>query len=76
MVIYISDRAILAQVNIRNTTDRKRAKEELIKLNEDLKQKAEEHMANLEELNHVFVGRELKMIELKERIAELEGEKA
>jgi hypothetical protein len=31
--------------------------------------------AHLEELNRVFVGRELKMAELKERIAELERQR-
>jgi PAS domain S-box-containing protein len=74
--VYISDRAILAQVNIRDVTDRKRAKEEIFKLNEDLEQKIAERVADLVELNRVFVGRELKMIELKKRIVELESAKA
>ena len=42
-------------------TSRKQAEDKTRKLNEEL-----------EELNRVFVGRELKMIELKKRIAELE----
>ena len=74
--IYLSDRVILAQCNIRNVTDRKRAKESILKLNEDLKNDINLRIANLEELNKVFVGRELRMIELKARIAELEGKKA
>jgi PAS domain S-box-containing protein len=72
--IYLSDRAILAQCNIRDITDRKQAGEEILKHNRDLKQDISNKMADLEGLNKVFVGRELRMIELKERIAELERE--
>ncbi|PKN69927.1 MAG: hypothetical protein CVU54_07805 [Deltaproteobacteria bacterium HGW-Deltaproteobacteria-12] len=60
-------------------TAQRAAEEEIHKLNEDLEQKIklrtselEESVSRLEEMNRVFVGRELKMIELKERIAELE----
>jgi PAS domain S-box-containing protein len=45
-----------------------RRSEDLAKSNEELKRKAEE----FERLNRLTVGRELKMIELKKRIAELE----
>jgi hypothetical protein len=61
---------------------RKQAEEEIRKLNEDLQQMVNERTTELretiamfEETNRVFVGRELRMIELKERIAELKSVK-
>ena len=60
-------------------TDRKRADEELRKLNEELDLRVKKRTVELEEknaelarLNKIFVGRELRMVELKERIKELD----
>jgi DNA-binding response OmpR family regulator len=60
--------------------ERNRAEEALQQLNEELEQRVRERTKELERRNHeleqmnkAFVGRELKMVELKERVAELEG---
>lgn len=60
---------------------RQEVQEELERLNKTLEQRVKERTAELEEknaelhkMNRLFVGRELRMVELKERIRELEQE--
>lgn len=63
----------------RDVTEQKKAEQELKRLTGELEQKVEERtkelqarMEELERFNRLAVGRELKMIELKKRIKELE----
>jgi PAS domain S-box-containing protein len=70
---------ILSLVNV---TDRIQAQEELVRLNAELEERVKKRTTELEAknaaldcLNKVFVGRELRMIELKQRIEELENQR-
>ena len=64
---------------ITDISERKAAEIRMLQINEELEQKVQQRtaeltrtIAQLEETNRVFVGRELKMAELKKRIEELE----
>jgi len=66
-----------------DVSEQKEAAEEVLRLNRELEQKVLERtielqktIQNLEELNRVFVGRELRMAQLKTRIEELERQNA
>lgn len=65
-----------------DNTDKKR-EEELKRLNEELEQRVKQRTAELEEknaelqrMNRLFLGRKLRMAELKERIRALEKKEA
>jgi PAS domain S-box-containing protein len=66
-----------------NVTERKYAEADLLRLNEELEERVAERTselaeknAELERLNRLFVGRELRMIELKEKLEALEAKRA
>ncbi|GAM10790.1 putative transcriptional regulator ycf29 [Geobacter sp. OR-1] len=68
---------------ITDITERKLAEEKLLRFNEELEQRVrdrtrelERRNHDLEEMNKAFVGRELRMVALKEKIAALEGKQA
>lgn len=78
-ILDAAGRVVNVLEGITDITERKRAEEALKQLNEDLEQRVRERTKELErrnyeleQMNKAFVGRELKMVELKEKIMGLE----
>lgn len=76
----LQEKALLLEEEIEK---RQEAQEELERLNKTLEQRVRERTAELEEknaelhkMNRIFVGRELRMVELKEKIKELEKQQS
>lgn len=76
---FEGDTPVRSMGTIQDITARKQNEEALVKLNEELDLRVRERTAELEDknrelerANRIFVGRELRMIELKERLRALE----
>ncbi|OFX83809.1 MAG: hypothetical protein A2X00_09990 [Bacteroidetes bacterium GWE2_32_14] len=78
-ILQENNEPLLAGFTI-DITDRKKIEQELIKLNEELEQRIKERTqdlenknSELERMNKAFIGRELRIKELKDKIKELEN---
>lgn len=76
--IDFKGKALLHSI-VNDITEQKQAEEKIIQLNKELERRVDERTAelkkaisDLEAVNRIFVDRELKMVELKKRIVELE----
>jgi response regulator RpfG family c-di-GMP phosphodiesterase len=76
--ILVNERTAQLELEI---AERKRAEDELCRLNEELENRVRERTRELERRNHeleqmnkAFVRRELRMVELKKQIKELGGD--
>jgi PAS domain S-box-containing protein len=79
-LISVGNEQIIIAIH-RDITERKVAEEKLLNLNAELEQRVRERTKELErrnreleQMNKAFVGRELKMVELKKRIQTLENQ--
>ena len=78
-ILQENNEPILAGFTI-DITDRKKVEQELVKLNEELEQRIKERTqdlenknSELERMNKAFIGRELRIKELKEKIIQIEN---
>ena len=70
-IFYKSGKPVRMLGTVQDITDRKRMEEDLKKSRKELEEKIKE----LEKFSKISIGRELKMVELKKKVKELQGKK-